>query len=373
MKNSVSPGTHSGNRTSTQSLYPGLLPFGWGEPFATHAQAQPKFEPARLVVVSRGLALAQGNFGEAWCSPTGRFRSRMEAEDLALCAGDWVMLRRTPGESRALLVDLLPRTTVLTRQEAGLRGRGQVLASNLDCVLLAMGLDRDFNPARMERLLALAMGSGAQPVIVLTKADLVEEPAAFVARMEGLAPGVPMIVLSTITGGGLSEVRSLLGPGRTGVLIGSSGVGKSTLLNTLAGSELGRTREVRTSDGRGQHTTSTRELFLLPEGGCLIDTPGIREVGLLAGSTDLQGAFSDIEALAEGCRYRDCAHGGEPGCAVHAAMTEGLLDPQRHERFLRLRREVEYTAARTDERLWRERERRWRDIAKACRSMKGRN
>lgn len=372
MKNSVFPGTHSGNRTPSRYLFPGLLPFGWGEPFATHAQTQPDHEPARLVAVSRGLALAQGDLGEVWCTPTGRFRSRMETEGLALCAGDWVMLRRTPGESRALLVDLLPRITLLARQEAGSRGRGQVLASNLDCVLLAMGLDRDFNPARMERLLALAMGSGAQPVIVLTKADLVEDPAAFVARMEGLASGVPVIVLSTITGMGLREVRSLLGPGRTGVLIGSSGVGKSTLLNALAGSELRLTREVRASDGRGRHTTSLRELFLLPDGGCLIDTPGIREVGLLAGAADLQGAFADIEALAEGCRYRDCAHGAEPGCAVHAAMIEGFLEPQRYEHFLRLRREVEYTAARADERLWRERERRWRDIAKASRSMKGR-
>lgn len=372
MNRSVPSGTPSGDRTSPLPPFTGLLPFGWGEPFATQARAQPDHEPARLVAVSRGLALAQTDRGEVWCSPTGRFRSHLEAQGLALCAGDWVLLRRTPGEDRALLAGLLPRTTVLARQEAGPRGRGQVLAANLDCVLLVMGLDQNFNPSRMERLLALALGSGAQPVIVLTKADLVQDPDPFVARMEGLASGVQIVAYSAVTGLGLEDVRAMLGPGRTGVLIGSSGVGKSTLLNTLAGCELRRTRAVRTPDGRGRHTTSLRELFLLPGGGCLIDTPGIREVGLLAGTADLQGAFADIEALAEGCRFRDCAHGAEPGCAVQMALAEGLLDPKRYEHFLRLRREIDYTAARADERLWRERERRWRDIAKAIRLEKGR-
>ncbi len=343
-----------------------LTPFGW-TPALTEAFAQrvaPEREPARVVAATRGMALLQTATGEVWGSPSGRFRRHLQTEEDSLCAGDWLGVQRDAEGSRALILDLLPRGPSLTRRGVGPGRRSQHLATNLDVVLLLMGLDRDFNPARMERLLALAWGSGARPVVVLTKADLEDRSAAFIARIEGIAPGVQVLAVSSVTGDGLENVWTFLSEGLTAVMVGSSGVGKSTLLNALAGQELRRTREVRATDGRGRHTTSLRELFLLPGGGCLIDTPGIREVGLLAEGSDLDHTFADISTFAAHCRFRDCTHAAEPGCAVQAALAEGHLDAQRYGNYLRLRREVAYEAARSDEHLWREREQKWRRIAK---------
>ena len=258
------------------------------------------------------------------------------------------------------------------RLGTGSGSRLQCLAANLDLIFLVMGLDRNFNPARMERLLALAWGSGAQPVVVLTKRDLNAQWEAFSARIEEIAPGVTVRAISAWGGVGLESLQELLPEGHTGVMVGSSGAGKSTLLNALMESEVRRTQAVRTSDGRGRHTTSLRELFLLPRGGCLIDTPGIREVGLSAEGSDVDSTFSDIATLAEGCRFRDCTHGAEPGCAVQAALSEGSIDPDRYGHYLRLRREVAFEAARNDEHLWREREEKWRRISKLQKTFKKR-
>lgn len=348
--------------------------FGWSSTQwgALLEQHPATCEPGRVVAASRGLALVQTATGECWCAPTGRFRERLLEAGLSLCAGDWVVLQANPGASKASSVDLLPRKSSLTRQASGPGLRPQCLAANLEVVFLVMGLDRNFNPSRMERLVALAWGSGAQPVVTLTKRDLCRDSEAFVARIEGIAPGVPVLAISALAGEGLAELQSHLGPGRTGALIGSSGAGKSTLLNALMGSELRRTQEVRTADGRGRHTTSLRELFLLPQGGCLIDTPGLREVGLSAEGSDLDSTFSDIAALTEHCRFRDCTHGAEPGCAVQAALAQGLVDPDRYGHYLRLRREVAFEAARSDERLWREREAKWHRISKQQKQFKKR-
>lgn len=329
-------------------------------------------EPGRVVAASRGLALVQTVTGECWCAPTGRFRQYLLEAELSLCAGDWVVLQANSGTSKASTLDLLPRKSSLTRQCSGPGHRQQCLAANLDVVFLVMGLDRNFNPSRMERLLALAWGSGAQPVVALTKRDLCQGYEAFVARIEGIAPGVPVLAVSALAGEGLADLQSHLGPGRTGALIGSSGAGKSTLLNALMDAELRRTQEVRAVDGRGRHTTSLRELFLLPQGGCLIDTPGLREVGLSVEGSDLDSTFSDLTALATNCRYRDCTHGAEPGCAVQAALAQGILDPDRYGHYLRLRREVAFEAARSDERLWREREAKWHRISKLQKQFKKR-
>jgi ribosome biogenesis GTPase len=342
-----------------------LLPFGWTTALADRfRERHPAGEPGRVVAASRGLVLARTASGESWCSPSGRFRERLRNEGLIPCVGDWVVLESQPGGAKALMHDLLPRGASLSRRESGSGGRCQWLAANLDVVLLIMGLDRNFNLARLERLLALAWGSGARPVVVLTKADLLETADADLARVMAIAPGIQVLAASSCTGQGLAEVRACLPAGITGVLVGSSGVGKSTLLNALAGRDLRRTREIRAADGRGRHTTTLRELFLLPDGGCLIDTPGIREVGLAAAGSDLDGAFVDLADLARHCRFRDCAHGAEPGCAVQAALADGRFDPQRHRNYLRLRREVAFESAREDERLWRQREQKWRAISK---------
>ncbi len=351
-----------------------LAPYGWSptrsEEF--HAIAPPGCEPGRIVASTRGLALAQTARGECWGVPTGRLRERLQRTELILCAGDWIILQANSGPSKASVVDLLPREASLTRLGTGAGSRSQCLAANLDVLFLVMGLDRNFNPARMERLLALAWGSGAQPVVVLTKRDLNPRWEAFAARIEGSAPGVPVRAISAWSREGLEDIQEHLSEGRTGVMVGSSGAGKSTLLNALMGSDVRRTQEVRVADGRGRHTTSLRELFLLPSGGCLIDTPGIREVGLSAEGTDLDSAFSDIAGLASGCRFRDCTHGAEPGCAVQAALSVGSLDPDRYGHYLRLRREVAFEAARSDEHLWREREEKWRRISKLQKHFKKR-
>jgi len=369
MTRHVNPSTGLGS--AAPFLSESLVPFGWTSTLADTfwEQAPPASEPGRVVAATRGLALAQTASGEAWCTPSGRFRERLRVDQLSLCPGDWLVLQRGTGASKPLILDLLPRGPSLTRQESGPSGRRQWLASNLEVVLLLMGLDRNFNPARMERLLALAWGSGARPVVVLTKADLQACPEVFVARIEDAAPRVQVLAGSAVSGEGLAEVRACLAEGQTGVMVGSSGVGKSTLLNALAGRVLHRAQEVRAADGRGRHTTSLRELFLLPGGGCLIDTPGIREVGLSAESSDLDGTFSEIAALAVRCRFRDCSHGTEPGCAVQEALAEGCLDPRRYGNYLRLRREVVFEAARSDERLWREREQKWHRISKDIKKL----
>ncbi|HQL48164.1 MAG TPA: ribosome small subunit-dependent GTPase A [Holophaga sp.] len=358
--------THASNPASDRRIESSatLRAYGW-RPEDLPDPCPTGLEPARILAYSRGLALVQTESGEAWCSLTGRCRTALHAENQQPCAGDWAMVQQQVG--RGQLHALLPRRTLLARQESGPSGRAQPLAAQVDQVLIALGLDRDYNPARLERLLALAWASGAAPLVLLTKADRVEEPERWVHHTEAFAAGAPVLAVSTVTGFGLETFRERL-PGRTSVLVGSSGVGKSTLLNALMGTEARATQAVRASDGRGRHTTALRELFLLPGGGCLIDTPGLREVGLLA-EADLGSAFSEVEVLASGCRYRDCAHGAEPGCAVQAALSEGLLDPARYDSYLRLRRERDYAAARSDERLWREREQRWKGIAQQIRKL----
>ena len=351
-----------------------LTSLGWSSGHADTFRARfpAACEPGRVIAATRGLALAQTASCECWCAPTGRCRERLRSAELTLCAGDWIAIQQNPGASKAQVIDLLPRGPSLMRQASGPGSRPQCLASNLDAVLLVMGLDRNFNPARMERLLALAWGSGARPLVVLTKRDLNDRAEAFVTRIEGLAPGVTVLAVSALRGDGLVDIQTHLPAGLTGVMIGSSGAGKSTLLNALMGQEVRRTQDVRASDGRGRHTTSLRELFLLPGGGCLIDTPGIREVGLSAEGTDLETTFSDIAALAVNCRFRDCAHGAEPECAVQEALAKGLMDPDRYGHYLRLRREVAFEAARSDEHLWREREAKWRRISKLQKNFKQR-
>jgi len=348
-----------------------LFSYGWSQDFARALDAlqDPGLEPGRVVASSHDLTLAQTRAGELWCRPTGRFRAGSEADGNVPCAGDWVALRRYPDGSGAAIESLLPRKSAFVRQEAGGRSRSQVLAANVDLAFLLMGLDGNFNPARMERLAAVAWASGAQPVIVLTKADLVEDPASYASAIEGSAPGVAVLWLSAINGEGLPAVRSLLREGVTAVLVGSSGVGKSTLLNRLAGGELRRTAEVRAADSRGRHTTSLRELFVLPGGGCLIDTPGLREVGLWDDDGSLEQAFADVAALAAGCRFRDCSHHAEPGCAVKEALAAGTLRPDRYQSYLKLRKEVQFAAARADERLRRERRQRRKAISRLQRSF----
>lgn len=279
------------------------------------------------------------------------------------CTGDWVAVD-PHAEPMATVAALLPRSTAIVRKGAGKSSDGQVLAANVDTVLIAVSLATEPDLGRVERFLALAYESGAQPLIVLTKADLVDDAEYIRADVEQVAPGATVLVVSAETGDGLDVLRACLGG--TAALIGQSGAGKSTLTNALLGSEVMTVQQTRDSDNKGRHTTTTREMFPLPGGGVLIDTPGLRGVGLYGGE-GLQQAFAEIEELAETCRFPDCSHRSEPGCAVRAALADGTLAHRRWDSYLKLQRENEWIASRSDARLAAERERVWKTRSKNAR------
>jgi ribosome biogenesis GTPase len=317
-----------------------LSSLGW-TPDRT-AQLPAGCAPARVARVDRGRLTVLGADGEARVHPAAALY-----EDAVLtgpAVGDWVALR---GE---LAVALLPRTSAFTRTVAGRSSAAQVVAANLDTVLVVDSLTGETRLRRVERYLAVAWGSGAAPVVVLTKADLCDDVAAAVAEVAEDALGVEVLPVSSVTGSGIDAVRGLLGPGRTGAMVGPSGVGKSSLANALAGETLAVTREIRDSDGRGRHTTTARELHLLPAGGMLIDTPGMRELGLYDDAEGVDTAYADVASLAAGCRFRDCGHRSEPGCAVAAALDGGSLDPARYSAWRKLQAEAHRQLLRVDAR-----------------------
>jgi ribosome biogenesis GTPase len=253
--------------------------------------------------------------------------------------GDWVAVAARPAEGSATIHHLLPRRTAFTRKAVG-RGGGQIVAANVDVALLVASLNQDLNARRIERYLVMAWESGASPAVVLTKADLCADREARKAEIEAGAPGVPVHVVSAVTGEGLAALSASLPPGQTAALLGSSGVGKSSLVNALAGRAVMATQAIREHDARGRHTTTHRELVLLPSGRLVLDTPGMRELGLWEADAGVGTTFADIEALIAECRFRDCGHKSEPGCAVQSALAEGRLDAARWRSYGKLRREA---------------------------------
>ncbi len=317
--------------------------------------------PARIIRQERDAWLAQGCGPAGLARISGRLRNRaVDARDLP-AVGDWVAVRDVDGTT--VIEHVLPRRSMFVRQMAGRKTAAQVVAANIDLVFLVSGLDADFNVRRIERYLALAFSSGAVPVVLLNKVDLCANVAERLAAVEVCAPGTAVHTLSALEGDGVDTVRGYLSDGRTGALLGSSGVGKSTLANALLGVSRQATQSVRADDAKGRHTTTHRELFVLPGGGVLIDTPGMRELHL-TGDADVSDTFREIESLAEGCRFRDCTHAGEPGCAVQGALGDGTLDPQRLASLQKLQREQEFEAAREDPNLQRARRDRWKQIHK---------
>jgi ribosome biogenesis GTPase / thiamine phosphate phosphatase len=310
--------------------------------------------PARVAAQHRGAYVVWTADGELRARAAGRLLYDHEVGAPVPAVGDWVALRETT------ITAILPRRSAFVRKRAGFSSDEQVLAANVDTAFLLAGLDDDFSLRRLERYVTTAWDSGAEPVVVLTKADLCDDVGEALLQVETVAIGVPVVPISNITGIGLDEVETRLRPGRTGVLLGSSGVGKSTLLNRLAGSDLMRTRAVA-ADGTGRHTTTHRELVQLPTGALMIDTPGLRELQFWEG--DVSAAFDDIEALALECRFRDCAHASEPGCAVQGAVDDGTLSLDRLRSWRKLQRELEAIVARTDRRLRAARKKRWKQIA----------
>jgi ribosome biogenesis GTPase len=315
--------------------------YGWSDAlqlaFEPHARAGHR--PGRIIIQQREAHLVVTDGGNLSARLSGRLRHKAREAGHPV-AGDWVALSAKAGEGTATIHAILPRRTAFVRRAADSVQTLQVIAANIDVVFVVTSMNADLNPRRLERFLAAAWQSGARPVVVLTKADLCEQPEDQAAEIATLAAGCPVLVVSAREGLGLGGLKDHISPGETCVLIGSSGVGKSTLVNALLGEERMATQDIRAADARGRHTTSHRQLVLLPGGGLILDTPGIREVGLIDADEGLSTVFDDIEQLARNCRFRDCGHSSEPGCAVRAALDEGLLDAGRWAHFQKLSREL---------------------------------
>jgi ribosome biogenesis GTPase / thiamine phosphate phosphatase len=344
-----------------------LESLGWDAAWASELEGleQPDLIPGRVAAQHRGGYVVWTENGDLRADVAGALHYERAVGGVLPAVGDWVGLRGRAEGDRARIHAVLWRRSAISRKRPDRDSVDQVLAANVDVVFLLTGLDDDFSLRRLERYVTTAWESGAEPVVVLTKTDLCAEASERVLEAERVAIGVPVLPVSNLTGEGLDAIEPYVRPGRTAVLLGSSGVGKSSLLNRLAGEELMRTGDLA-ADGTGRHTTSHRELLRLESGGLVIDTPGLRELQLFEG--DVGAAFADVEALAAECRFRDCAHQQEPGCAVQAAVENGVLELDRLRSWRKLQRELASIAARTDKRLHAERKRRWKQQARFVRS-----
>ncbi|GGN32498.1 ribosome small subunit-dependent GTPase A [Streptomyces fuscichromogenes] len=345
--------------TSSSAVFSALAPYGWDESWAK------EFAPhdaegllaGRVVRVDRGqcdVVTAGGllRADTAFVTPHDPLR--------VVCTGDWVAVE--PGGHPRYVRAYLPRRTAFVRSTSSKRSEGQILAANVDHAIVAVSLAVELDLGRIERFLALAWESGAQPVVVLSKADLVPDPVTLAHLVEDVgttAPGVPVLTVSAHAGDGLDTLVALVGSG-TSVLLGQSGAGKSTLANALLGEDVMDVRAARDVDGKGRHTTTTRNLLALPGGGVLIDTPGLRGVGLFDAESGVGQVFAEIAELAEGCRFSDCGHESEPGCAVRSAVEAGELPVRRLESYRKLTRENQWIIAKTDARLRSEIKKDWK-------------
>ncbi|MBE9111452.1 ribosome small subunit-dependent GTPase A [Nodosilinea sp. LEGE 07298] len=332
--------------------------------FAPWAEAG--FEAGRVALEHRGAYQLLTPVGNLSAEVAGQFRHQTEDSQTFPAVGDWVVVQRQEG-APAIIHAVLPRQSEFVRKAAGGKTEGQVVAANIDTVFLVCGLDGDFNLRRIERYLVAAWESRARPVIVLNKADTCADLGDRLAQVESIAIGVPIHAVSAATGAGLEQLAPYLGPGQTVALIGSSGVGKSTLTNHFLGVPYQATQSVRADDSHGRHTTTGRHLLPLPSGALLIDTPGMRELQLWTTSEGLGATFADIEELAENCRFRDCRHQGEPGCAVEDAIAAGDLERDRLHSYHKLQREQQWIDQRQDARASLNSKRRWKTIHKAMR------
>ena len=318
----------------------------------------------RVAVEQKGLYHVFTKYGDLPARITGKLRHAAKGRADFPAVGDWVALGYAPGDVEAAIQAVLPRQSKISRKVAGKTVDEQILATNIDTAFIVTGLDSDFNLRRIERYLTVILDSGADPAVLLNKADLCNSPEEKLAEAESVAYGVPVHLVSARTGQGIETLTSYIHTGKTAVLLGSSGAGKSTLINRLLGYERNRTQEVREDDSHGRHTTTYRELIILPQGGCIIDSPGLREIGVWDADAGISETFEDIESLARRCRFNNCRHKNEPGCAVREAIESSSLNPSRFENFLKLRREQAYVSRLQNRNEMLADKEKWKKIAK---------
>ena len=349
-----------------------LSDLGWDSFFENnfHQFKDRGFSALRILRENREKYIACNKTGEYSCEVTGKFRFGTENKSQFPTVGDWVAVEILPGEMKAMIHALLPRKSVFSRKVPGMVTEEQIVAANINTIFIVTGLDQNFNIQRIERFLSIVWESGAVPVILLNKADLCADANSRLQEVESIAIGADVYTLSASQQMGMEQVSKYISMGKTVAFLGSSGVGKSTIINSLTGTDRLKVNEVNEHSSRGRHTTTFRELIILPEGGMVIDTPGMREIQVWGDEEGLKQAFDDIEKLAENCRFRDCQHTKEPDCAVQEAIENGILAPERYRSYRKLKKEFAYLASRQAMKANAVERARWKEVSQFAKKLK---
>ncbi len=324
--------------------------------------------PGRVTLEHKRMYRIATETGEWLSVCSGTFQNEaFERRDYP-AVGDWVAVKKMPGEEKGIIHAILPRTSLFSRKSAGTTIAEQIIAVNVDIVFLVMSMNQDFNERRLERYLVATYDSGATPVVVLTKSDVCPNPSDYISTARSIALGADVLAVSNVTGEGIEELITILKDGKTAALLGSSGVGKSSIVNAICGLSTMAVQDIRDDDAKGRHTTTHRELIRIPTGGVLIDTPGMREFQLWENTESLDSGFKDIEALADACKFSDCKHANEPGCAVQAALASNALPADRYASYLKLQRELAYLDRKLDRAAQTVERNKWKKVTKSMRS-----
>ena len=348
-----------------------LIAAGWNEKWQEKADSDlASLIPGRIIVEHKRIYRIHTEHGILLGEISGKFRHEAAEREDYPAVGDWVMVHPLPNEEKAIIQRILPRTSKFSRKAAGFTSGEQIVAVNVDVVFLVMALNHDFNLRRLERYLLSTWESGANPIVVLSKSDLCHDIEAKIQQAESVAMGVPIMACSVVDETGLEALKTPIDPGTTVAVLGSSGAGKSSLINFLLGEERMHTNDIREDDSKGKHTTTHRELLLLPDGGIIIDTPGMRELQLWESEGGLEQGFQDVEALSDRCQFRDCQHENEPNCAVALAIEEGHLSLERFNSYLKLQKELAYIERKANKREQLIEKKKWKQISQTQKNMR---